>query len=139
MTFNYPCRTIRYGGCMKDSETFGIEKGWGERAVSWLNEQSGGRIEARLYGETITTVNFGEFEMFSWIGDVQMARRLVLKASKRFRVRVIEGGYKPRERTYGLEKSDYAMVRRGDKIIGHLHFVAPRIGGFWRLKEEERR
>lgn len=124
---------------MKDSETFGVERGWGTKAVDWLNEQSGGRIEARLYGEVISTVNFGDFEMFSWIGDVQVARKLIHRVSKRFRIKVIEGGYKPRERTFGLEKSDYAMVRRGDKVIGNLHFVAPRIGGFWKLKSEVRK
>ena len=124
---------------MKDSETFGVERGWGKRAVSWLNEQSGDRLEARLYGEVISTTNFGDSEMFSWVGDVQVARKLIQKASKRFRIKVIEGGYKPKERTYGLEKSDYAMVRRGDRLIGSLHFTAPHIGGFWKLKAEARR
>lgn len=124
---------------MKDSETFGVERGWGKRAVSWLNEQSGDRLEARLYGEVISTTNFGDFEMFSWVGDVQVARKLIQKVSKRFRIKVIEGGYKPKERTYGIEKSDYAMVRRGDRLIGSLHFTAPHIGGFWKLKAEARR
>ena len=36
--------------------------------------------------------------MFSWIGDVQVARKLIIKASKRFKVKVIEGGYKPKDK-----------------------------------------
>lgn len=128
---------------MKDSETFGIEKGHGEEVISWLNEQAkvkDKKFEARLYGYTITTQNFGEFEMFSWMGDVQIARKLIVRASKRFKVRVIEGGYKPTERVFRLKKFDYAMVRKGDKVIGHLEFVASRFGNNqWELINEERR
>jgi hypothetical protein len=71
---------------MGDSETFGIEKGHGEEVVTWLNEQAkanGSKLEARLYGYIVTTKNFGDFEMFSWIGDVQIARKMIKKASKR--------------------------------------------------------
>ena len=128
---------------MKDSETFGVEKGHGEEVVSWLNEQAkskDGKFEARLYGDIISTQNFGEFEMFSWMGDVQIARKLITRASKRFKVRVIEGGYKPKERVFRMKKFDYAMVRRGDKVIGHLEFTASRFGGNqWELVNEERR
>jgi len=128
---------------MKDSETFGVEKGHGEEVISWLNEQAksrSGKFEARLYGYTINTQNFGEFEMFSWIGDVQIARKLISRASKRFKVKVIEGGYKPKERVFRMKKFDYAMVRKGDKIIGHLEFTTSRFGDSqWKLQKEERR
>lgn len=123
---------------MKDSETFGVERGSGHQVIDWLNEQSGGKIKVRLYGEVISTVNFGEFEMFSWMGEVQAARKMVKRASKKFKVRVIEGGYKPKERVFAMEKSDYAMVRRGDRVIGRLQFKAPLVGGFWKLVAEER-
>ena len=38
---------------MRDSETFGIEKGHGEETITWLNEQAKSqkvKLEARLYG-----------------------------------------------------------------------------------------
>lgn len=128
---------------MKDSETFGVEKGHGERVVAWLNEQprsKGSKFEARLYGYSVSTENFGEFEMFSWMGDVQMARKMIIRASKRFRVKVIEGGYKPKERVLRMERFDFAKVRRGDKTVGQIEFVAPRFGsGHWTVKDEERR
>ncbi len=127
---------------MGDSETFGVEKGHAEKVVAWLNEQTasqGIKLEARLYGYSISTRNFGDFEMFSWIGDVQAARRMIIRASKRFRVRVIEGGYKPKERVFRMKKVDFAKVRRGDKTIGQLEFVASRLGGGqWEIKDEER-
>lgn len=128
---------------MRDSESFGVEKGHGEEVISWVNEHAKDKklkFEARLYGYDLTTENFGIFEMFSWIGDVQVARKLIIKASKRFKVRVIEGGYRTKEKTFQLRKLDYAMVRKGDKVIGHLQFEASLLGGGkWKVKLEERR
>ena len=125
---------------MKFSETFGVEKGHGEEVINWLNEQSkDGKFEARLYGYSITTKNFGEFEMFSWRGEVQIARKLIIKASKRFKIKVIEGGYKPTEKVFRMKKFDYAKVRKGDKTIGQLEFEMPRFGNNqWEIVDEER-
>jgi hypothetical protein len=126
---------------MKDSETFGIEKGHGEEVIAWLNEQSKDKkFEARLYGYPIETQNFGEFEMFSWRGDVQVARKLIIKASKRFKIKVIEGGYKPKEKIYRMKKFDYAKVRKGEKTIGQIELEVSRFGNKqWEIKNEERR
>ena len=124
---------------MRDSETFGVEKGSGDRVVDWLNQQSPDKLKARLYGHVITTKNFGDFEMFSWMGDVHAARKLTVRASKKFKVKIIEGGYKPKERVFRMSRFDYAMVRRGAQILGHLEFEAPLFGGFWNLKLEERK
>ena len=128
---------------MKESETFGAEKGFGEELVQWMNEEAKKRkqkFEARLYDYVIKTENFGTFEMFSWMGDVKIARSLIVKASKKFRVKVIEGGYKAKEKIYSTKKADFAMVRKGDRIIGHLKFTAARFGkGDWELVEEERK
>ena len=126
-----------------DSESFGIEKGHGREIIDWLNEQAqekGYKFEARLYGYDLETDNFGTFEMFSWRGEVQNARKLIIKASKRFKVKVIEGGYKTKEKIFHTKKSDYGMVRKGDKVIGHIEFEASRFGREkWKIKEEERR
>jgi len=123
---------------MGESETFGIEKGDGEKVIQWINSEAkkqNWKFEAR-----IKTRNFGDFEMFSWIGDTKVARNLVVKASKRFKIRVIEGGFRTKERTFGTKKTDYAMVRKGDKILGHLQFSASRLGNEkWKLEAEERK
>ena len=128
---------------MKESETFGSEEGSGEELVQWLNEEAKKKkmeFEARLYDYVIKTENFGTFEMFSWMGDVKTARGLIVKASKKFRIKVIEGGYKAKEKVYSTKKSDFAMVRKGDRVIGHLKFTAPRFGNTdWELVGEERR
>ena len=97
------------------------------------------KFEARLYGYNVSTKNFGDFEMFSWIGDVQSARKMIIKASKRFKVKVIEGGYKPKEKILKMKKFDFAKVKKGDKTIGQLEFVAPRFGNkHWEIQNEER-
>ena len=127
---------------MGDSETFGVEKGHGEEVVSWLNEQSkfqSMKLEARLYGYSVSTKNFGDFEMFSWMGNVQIARKMIIKASKRFKVKIIEGGYKPKEKIIRMKKFDFAKVKRGEKTIGQLEFVASRFGNSqWEIQNEER-
>ncbi|MEK6929720.1 MAG: hypothetical protein AABZ42_03505, partial [Thermoproteota archaeon] len=118
-------------------------KGHGEVVITWLFEQSkdqGSKFEARLYGYTITTKNFGDFEMFSWIGDVKIARKMINKASKKFKIKIIEGGYKPKEKLFRMKKFDYAKVRKDEKTIGQLEFEASRFGdGQWEIKNEERR
>ncbi len=125
-----------------DSETFGIEKGSGKKVVAWLNEQAKSqkiKLEVRLYGYTISTKNFGDFEMFSWIGNVQVARKLVIKASKRFKVRIIEGGYKPKDRIFKMKKIDFAKVKKGDKTIGIIEFAVSRFrNDRWEIESEER-
>ncbi|MHA7734621.1 hypothetical protein [Nitrosopumilus sp. S6] len=127
---------------MSDSETFGVEKGHGEEVVTWLNEYAKSqktKLEARLYGYTVSTKNFGDFEMFSWIGDVQVARKMIIKASKRFKVKVIEGGYKPKDKVFSMKKFDFAKVKKGDKTVGQLKFAVTRFGnGHWEIEEEER-
>ena len=127
---------------MGNSETFGVQKGHGEEIVGWLNEQSkiqNNKLEARLYGYEITTKNFGDFEMFSWMGDVQIARRMIIKASKKFKIKVIEGGYKPKEKIFKMKKFDFAKVKKGDKTVGQLEFAVSRFGNAqWEIQNEER-
>lgn len=128
---------------MADSESFGIEKGYGIQAVQWMNEQaksSEWKFEARLYDYEIATKNFGSFEMYSWIGDPKAARDLVIKASSRFKIKVIEGGYKSKQFILKFEKSEYGMVRKGDRVIGRIEFSSSRLtGSKFIVKLEERR
>ena len=127
---------------MGNSETFGVQKGHGKEIVEWLNEQSKTqktKLEARLYNYEISTKNFGDFEMFSWMGDVQIARRMIIKASKKFKIKVIEGGYKPKEKEFKMKKFDFAKVKKGDKTIGQIEFAVSRFGNAqWEIQDEER-
>ena len=128
---------------MAGSETFGVESGFGKQVLEWMNSEAKKRkskFEARAYNYEITTKNFGSFEMFSWVGDVKVARSLITKASKRFKIRVIEGGYRTKEKVLKSKKTDFAMVRKGDRVIGHLEFSSSLFGDTrWKLKTEERK
>lgn len=126
-----------------DSETFGIEKGYGEQAVEWMNEEAkkmGRKFEARLYNYEIQTKNFGSFEMFSLIGDPKAAREITMRASKRFKIKVIEGGYKTRKLLVKLAKNEYGIVKKGDRTIGQIEFESSRFGQRdWKITKEERK
>jgi len=128
---------------MAGSESFGVESGFGEQVLEWMNSEAKKRkskFEARSYSYEITTKNFGTFEMFSWIGDVKAARSLITKASRRFKIRVIEGGYRTKEKVLKTKKTDFAMVRKGDRVIGHLEFSSALIGdSICKLETEERK
>ena len=128
---------------MGGSETFGVESGFVDDVLEWMNNEAKKRkskFEARSYNYEITTKNFGTFELFSWIGDVKVARSLIIKASKRFKVRVIEGGYRTKEKVLKRKKTDFAMVRKGERVIGHLEFSSSVFGNsMWELKNEERK
>ena len=128
---------------MTGSESFGVESGFGKQVLEWMNSEAKKRkskFEARSYRYEITTKNFGTFEMFSWIGDVKAARSLITKASRRFKIRVIEGGYRTKEKVLKSKKTDFAMVRKGDRVIGHLEFSSSLFGDTrWKLKTEERK
>ena len=127
---------------MGNSETFGVQKGHGKQIVEWLNEQSkkqNNKLEARLYDYVVSTKNFGDFEMFSWMGDVQIARKMIIKASKKFKIKVIEGGYKPKDKIFKMKKLDFAKIKKGDKTIGQVEFAVSRFGnGQWEIQDEER-
>ena len=125
-----------------DAESFGIERGYGQQAIEWMNEEAkkeGWKFEARLYGHNIETKRFGPFEMFSWIGDAKAARELTIRASKRFKIRVIEGGYKTKQFIMKISKNEYGMVRKGDRVIGQIEFTASRFGSKWEITREERK
>ncbi|MGB9123964.1 MAG: hypothetical protein WA833_05695 [Nitrosotalea sp.] len=126
-----------------DSETFGVEKGYGTIAVEWMNDEAkkaGLKFEARLYNYEITTKNFGTFEMYSLIADPKAAREMTMKASKRFKIKVIEGGYKTRKLLVKVAKNEYGMVKKIDRIIGQVEFESSRFSrGEWKVTKEERR
>jgi hypothetical protein len=126
-----------------DSETFGVEIGYGIHAVEWMNQEAkrmGWKFEARLYNYEINTKNFGSFEMFSLIADPKAAREITNRASRRFKIKVIEGGYKTRKFLMRVVKNEYGLVKKGDRVIGQIEFESSRFANDnWKITKEERR
>ena len=55
------------------------------------------------------------------------------------KVKVIEGGYKPKDKVFSMKKFDFAKVKKGDKTVGQIKFAATRFGnGHWEIEAEER-
>lgn len=127
---------------MKD-HVYGVEKGNGEKVVSWLKEQvksMGLKLEVRLEDYILSTQNFGEFELISLSDDSISVRKLISKVGKRYGIKMIEGGFVEEARIIRRRKSDYAKVLRGEKVIGHLELETPRFGAKkWEIKLEEKR
>ncbi|HXU96067.1 MAG TPA: hypothetical protein VFP45_06495, partial [Candidatus Nitrosotalea sp.] len=98
------------------------------------------KFEARLYNYEINTKNFGSFEMFSLIADPKAARDMTMRASKRFKIKVIEGGYKTRKLLIKVAKNEYGVVKKIDRIIGQIEFESSRFAhDNWHVTKEERR
>ncbi len=122
---------------------YGVEKGNGEKVVSWLKEQvksRGLKLEVRLEDSVISTQNFGDFELFSLSDDPAYVSKLISKVGKRYDVKMIEGGYTEKGVIH-RRKSDYAKVLlKGEKVIGHLELETSRFGPKkWKIKSEEKR
>ena len=65
--------------------------------------------------------------------------RVSFANSKKFKIKVIEGGYKPKDKIFKMKKLDFAKIKKGDKTIGQLEFAVSRFGnGQWEIQDEER-
>ena len=66
-------------------------------------------------------------------------RKLIIKTSKRFKVKVIEWGYRPEEKLFKMKKLDFAKVKKGEKTIGQIEFAVSRFRNKqWEIQNEER-
>lgn len=127
---------------MVTADTFGTEQGYGDKVVKWINERLKDKKkgEAKLNGNIIETSRFGKFEMFTWEGDPSIVRDVIVKASKRFKIKTLEGGYQPESRfsrfTFGSK--DYAKVHYKGRLVGYLLLTKPRLpGGMWSVEAEK--
>jgi len=127
---------------MVSADSFGAQEGYGSKVVEWMNEEAikkKKKAGAKLYGHVITTSRFGKFEMFSWSGELSMARELVVKVSQRFKIKTLEGGYKPKSFfSFSVGSRDYAKVYRNGNHIGYLELTKPRLpGSKWSVSDEK--
>ena len=99
---------------MASSDSFGAQHGFGVTVAKWLNEEViklKKDAKTKLYGHIIKTSRFGKFEMLLWNGDISVARDLIIRASKRYKIKTLEGGYKPSSFfSFSVENRDYTKV-----------------------------
>jgi hypothetical protein len=78
------------------SSNFAVENGFGESVVSWIREYvqtNNAKFEVKNEEYSLISKNFGIFEIISWKGDWNYARKIILKASKKMKIKVIDPGY----------------------------------------------
>jgi len=127
---------------MPSSDTFGAQAGSGEKVVQWMNEQIGrknkeGKME--LSGQVIETSRFGKFELLAYDGDLPFARDLIVKASKRFKIKTLEGGYKPKAFfSFSVGSREYAKVHSNGSLVGYVELTKARLlGAKWGVTSEK--
>ena len=111
---------------MASANNFAVEQGKAEKAIEWMNsyaKKNNKKFEAKLEGYVLSTVNFGNFEMISWKGDWSAARNIILRASTKLNMKVIEAGYHKKGNLIlslvGIS-SEFAKVYRSGGLIGNM-------------------
>lgn len=81
------------------------------------------KFNAKLIGYTLSTVNFGAFEVISWEGEWSAARHIIVKVSSKLNMKILEAGYHSKsnilESFLGLGK-EYAKVYSGGVLRGNI-------------------
>jgi hypothetical protein len=123
------------------TDNFGVEDGMGHRAIEWMNsysEEKKKEFKARLEGYQISSKNFGDFEIISWNGNWSDARKIIIKASVKLSMKVIESGYHQKDNLlisfFGLGK-EFAKVYKKGNYIGII--VLGMRSGKWYIKSEK--
>lgn len=108
------------------SDNFAIEKGKAEKGINWMNTYGATRnkkFNVKLSGYTLSTVNFGNFEVISWEGEWSAARQIIVKASSKLNMKIVEAGYHSKsnilESFLGLGK-EYAKVYSSGVLMGNV-------------------
>jgi hypothetical protein len=126
---------------MAGSDNFGVENGMGHRAVEWMNSYSKEKkmeFKAKLEGYQILSKNFGDFEIISWRGNWSDARKIIIKASTKLSMKVIESGYHQKDNLlisfFGFGKEFGKVYKKGNSI-GTI--VLGMRSGKWYIKSEK--
>lgn len=126
---------------MASADNFALEERKAEEAIKWMNSyslQHDKKFEANLEGYSLSTVNFGNFKVFSWKGDWSFARNLIKKTSSKLSMKVIESGYHEKDSfllsLIGINK-EIAKVYNKGHVIGNI--ILDRKSGKWIAKKEK--
>lgn len=123
------------------ADSFAVEQGKGEKAVTWMNEYAKKNkinFEAKLKeGHTMSTVKFGDFQFISWKGDWPAARNIIKRVSGKLGVKTLESGYHEKKDLISSmfgSNSEFAKVYSNGNLVGQLEMSTK--GGRWVVKNE---
>lgn len=125
---------------MAGADNFGLEKGKAEKAIEWMNTYSNTnklRFESRLLGQSVETIKFGNFQLFSWSGEWSSARKIIKKVSGKLGIKTIESGFHEKRDLLSAmfgASSEYAKVYSSGRLVGNLELVKK--SGKWTPQSE---
>ncbi|MDQ3976963.1 MAG: hypothetical protein M3264_10605, partial [Thermoproteota archaeon] len=123
------------------ANNFALEQGKSAKAIDWMNsyaKMKNRKLEIRSENYSLSTLKFGNFEAISWNGDWSAARLIIVKASSKLNMKVIEAGYHKKGSILSslLGGSDeIAKVYSGGKLVGNI--VLKSKSGKWIVKSEK--
>lgn len=126
---------------MTSANNFALEQGKSAKAIDWMNsyaKMKNRNLEIRSENYSLSTLKFGNFEAISWNGDWSAARLIIVKASSKLNMKVIEAGYHKKGSLLSslLGGSDeIAKVYSGGKLVGNI--VLKSKSGKWIVKSEK--
>ena len=127
---------------MTSANNFALEQGKSAKAIDWMNsyaKMKNRKLEIRSENYSLSTLKFGNFDAISWNGDWSAARLIIVKASSKLNMKVIEAGYHKKGSLISslLGVSDeIAKVYSGGKLVGNI--VLKSKSGKWIVKSEKR-
>lgn len=126
---------------MTSANNFALEQGKSAKAIDWMNsyaKMKNRKLEVKLENYSLSTLKFGNFDAISWNGDWSAARLIIVKASSKLNMKVIEAGYHKKGSLISslLGVSDeIAKVYSGGKLVGNI--VLKSKSGKWIVKSEK--
>ena len=126
---------------MTSANNFALEQGKSAKAIDWMNSYAkikNRKLEVKLENYSLSTLKFGNFDAISWNGDWSAARLIIVKASSKLNMKVIEAGYHKKGSLISslLGGSDeIAKVYSGGNLVGNI--VLKSKSGKWIVKSEK--
>jgi hypothetical protein len=123
------------------ANNFALEQGKSSQAIDWMNsyaKMKNKKLQVRSDGYSLSTLKFGSFDAISWKGDWSAARLIIVKASSKLNMKVIEAGYHKKgsflSSLIGASDEIAKVYSRGN-LIGNI--VLKSNSGKWIVKSEK--
>ena len=126
---------------LANADNFAVEQRKAAKAVEWMNSyalKNNKKFETKLEGYSLSTINFGTFEVISWKGNWSAARNIIIKASKKLNMKVIEAGYHQKGnliQSLFMSSKEFAKVYSDGNFTGNI--VLGTKSGKWIVKSEK--
>jgi hypothetical protein len=126
---------------LANANNFAVEERNAVKSIVWMNSyaiKNNKKFETKLEGYSLSTINFGNFEVISWKGDWSAARDIIIKASRKLNMKVVEAGYHQKG---NLLKSLFMASREFAKVYNHGRFIGNLTlsirSGKWTVRSEK--